>query len=103
MEKEQIDKAQQEVEELLELSATSEEPSIEDQARADMEEMDEIMTQLTHNMTLIDWEYNTNITEENSEASAEYAAMWSAEYKSKWEDVIKKYEDDYQDFKDADL
>ncbi|CAL4058602.1 unnamed protein product [Meganyctiphanes norvegica] len=75
----------------------------EEQAMQDMENMDRNMTLMTHEMTLIDWEYNTNVTDETSAASAEFAAEWSEMYKSWWEKTIKEYEGDYETFKDQDL
>merc|ERR1711962_933521 len=66
-------------------------PSREEQAKAAMAEMDAVMTEMTHNMTLVDWEYNTNVNDDTEAASAAYATYWSVQYKEWWTKTIQKY------------
>ncbi|KAI4875043.1 hypothetical protein NFI96_001343 [Prochilodus magdalenae] len=54
--------------------------TLEDQARAFLQKFDEDASRLMYQYSLADWEYNTNITEENSIKVSEQGAIWSEFY-----------------------
>ncbi|XP_017550079.2 angiotensin-converting enzyme 2 [Pygocentrus nattereri] len=65
---------------ILALASTAWAQTLEERAREFLQKMDEDASRLMYQYSLASWEYNTNITAENSAKLSEQSAIWSEYY-----------------------